>query len=112
MSRMWRVQRRAFCRRTAAHGRLRVAYHESGHAIGNLVHGGWRRKEFRSMVRRPAATQTRPGTAPDGRLISAFGARFGFASLADEAADEVFFHSAAWRMDGRPDRCMAYRARH
>ena len=43
MSRMWRVQRRAFAdeqrRRDHWHERLRVAYHESGHAIANLAHG-------------------------------------------------------------------------
>ena len=43
MSRMWRVQRRAFAdeqrRRDHWHERLRVANHESGHAIANLAHG-------------------------------------------------------------------------
>ena len=46
MSRMWRVQRRAFAdeqrRRDHWHERLRLACHESGHAIANLAH--WRRK--------------------------------------------------------------------
>ncbi len=48
MSRMWRVQRRAFAdeqrRRDHWHERLRLACHESGHAIANLAH--WRRKNF------------------------------------------------------------------
>ena len=43
MSRMWRVQRRAFAdeqrRRDHWHERLRLACHESGHAIANLAHG-------------------------------------------------------------------------
>jgi hypothetical protein len=76
MSRMWRVQRRAFAdeqrRRDHWHERLRVAYHESGHAIANLAHGaGVERISIDGPP--PGGNPNWPGTAPDGRLISAFG---------------------------------------
>jgi hypothetical protein len=91
MSRMWRVQRRAFAdeqrRRDHWHERLRLAYHESGHAIANLAH--WRRKNFdrwSAARRQPKLAGYCTGrTAHIGvwaRLVC---------SLAGEAADEVFF---------------------
>ena len=109
MSRMWRVQRRAFAdeqRHTdACASRTTRSATRSAILFTALAS-----KEFRSMVRRPAATQTgRVLHRTDGsyRRLGAFGVQPGRRS-----GRRSVFHSAAWRMDGRPDRCMAYRARH
>jgi hypothetical protein len=93
---MWRVQRRAFAdeqrRRDHWHERLRLACHESGHAIANLAHGaGVERISIDGPP--PGGNPNWPGTAPDGRLISAF-------ERVWCAAWPAKPHPAAWRMDG------------
>jgi hypothetical protein len=104
MSRMWRVQRRAFAdeqrRRDHWHERLRLACHESGHAIANLAHG--------AGVERISID----GPPPDGNPNLARYCTGRTAHIGVWARLVCSRHSAAWRMDGGPDRCMAYRTRH
>jgi hypothetical protein len=90
---MWRVQRRAFAdeqrRRDHWHERLRLACHESGHAIANLAHG--------AGVERISIDGPPPGGNPNSAgYCTGRTAHIGVwarlvCSLADEAADEVFF---------------------
>ena len=82
MSRMWRVQRRAFAdeqrRRDHWHERLRLACHESGHAIANLAH--WRRKNFdrwSAARRQPKLGQVLHRTDGSYRRLGAFGVQPG-----------------------------------
>jgi hypothetical protein len=80
MSRMWRVQRELLPTNSgggiigtnACASRATRAATRSPILLTALAS-----KEFRSMVRRSAATQTWPGTAPDGRRLGAFGVQPG-----------------------------------
>jgi hypothetical protein len=80
MSRMWRVQRRAFAdeqrRRDHWHERLRLAYHESGHAIANLAHGAGVDR-ISAARRQPKLGQVLHRTDGSYRRLGAFGVQPG-----------------------------------